>query len=130
MRLLADESFPADAVTALRTQAHDVVWIRTDAPGTPDAAILSRAVMEDRILVTLDKDFGYLAFRAGLPASCGVILFRIRASSPARVSELAVAALASDLGWRGHFAVVEEDRIRLTPLPDPGDTGLPTTSSP
>jgi hypothetical protein len=32
MRFLADENFPGDAVTALRTAGHDLAWIRTDAP--------------------------------------------------------------------------------------------------
>ena len=31
MRLLADENFPGDAVTALRAAGHDVLWIRTEA---------------------------------------------------------------------------------------------------
>jgi len=32
---------------------------------------------EGRILLTFDKDFGELAWRAGLPASSGIILFRL-----------------------------------------------------
>jgi hypothetical protein len=38
MRLLADEDFPLPAVEALRRAGHDVIWARTDAPGTGDAA--------------------------------------------------------------------------------------------
>ena len=41
-----------------------------------------RAQTEGRIVVTHDKDFGELAFRAQLPASCGVILFRLSGSEP------------------------------------------------
>ena len=95
MRILANENFPGDAVMALRQRGHDVVWVRTDAPGSRDIEILARAQREDRIVVTYDKDFGELAFRSGLPASSGIVLFRISAPSSAYVARAAVAALES-----------------------------------
>src|SRR3990172_7966027 len=114
MRILANENFPGDAVNALRNQGHDVAWVRTDAPGTSDAEVLAHAQRENRIVVTFDKDFGELAFRARLPASSGIILFRISAPSPAHVARVAVAALESRTDWAGHFTVVEDSRIRMT----------------
>jgi len=42
MRFLADENFPGDAVTSLRTSGQDVLWIRTDAPGITDQDVLAR----------------------------------------------------------------------------------------
>lgn len=117
MRLLADENFPIDAVEALRARGHDVLWIRTDAPGSEDDEILARAVSETRVLITFDKDFGELAFRSKLPSSCGVVLFRISLPSSEYVGRLAVAALESRDDWAGHFAVVEENRIRVRALP-------------
>ena len=117
MRILANENFPGDAVMTLRQRGHDVVWVRTDAPGSRDIEILARAQREDRIVVTFDKDFGELAFRSGLPASSGIVLFCISAPSSAYVARAAVAALESRTDWAGHFAVVEDHRIRMTPLP-------------
>jgi predicted nuclease of predicted toxin-antitoxin system len=117
MRILANENFPGDAVSALRERGHDVAWVRSDAPGSSDVKVLERAQAEGRILVTLDKDFGELAFRSGLPASSGVVLFRISVPSPSYVARVAVAALESRTDWAGNFAVVEDDRIRITPLP-------------
>jgi predicted nuclease of predicted toxin-antitoxin system len=117
MRILADENFPSDAVTALRTQGHDVSWVRSDEPGISDPQVLARAQAEDRILVTFDKDFGELAFRSGLAASSGIVLFRISVPSSSHIARVAVAALESRTDWAGHFAVVEDDRIRMTPLP-------------
>ena len=75
MRILAHENLPEDTVTALRRAGHDVVWIRTDVPGSSDEEVLRRAQLENRLPVTFDKDFGELAFRAGLPAAAGVVLF-------------------------------------------------------
>ena len=68
------------------------------------------------MLVTLDKDFGELAFRLGLAASSGIILFRVQLFSPGHVAHVAVTALEARNDWPGHFSVVEEDRIRMTPF--------------
>jgi len=117
MRILANENLPGDAVAALRLRGHDVVWVRDGAPGSRDREILEWARSEDRILLTFDKDFGELAFQARLPSSSGIVLFRISAPSAAHVARVAVAALESRTDWAGHFAVVEDGRIRMTPLP-------------
>lgn len=115
-RILADENFPVVAVEALQQQGHDVIWIRNDTPGVSDRVILARAQTENRIVVTFDKDFGELAFRFGLPALSGIILFRITPSSPERIAEIVVAVLASRSDFAGNFTVVENDRIRMKPL--------------
>jgi predicted nuclease of predicted toxin-antitoxin system len=117
MRLLANENFPFDAVIALRKTGHDVAWIREDARGSNDEQVLARGQDEERILITFDKDFGELAFRSKLPAANGVILFRISAPSSQHVAQVAVQAIASRTDWAGHFSVIEDDRIRMTPLP-------------
>jgi predicted nuclease of predicted toxin-antitoxin system len=117
MRILANENFPGEAVEALRRAGHEVLWIRTDAPGLSDRAVLARASAEDRLVLTFDKDFGELAFRFGLPALSGIVLFRFSPSSASKVARMAEAALASRNDWAGHFAVVEENRIRMTALP-------------
>jgi len=117
MRLLADENFPSIAVSALRTRGHDVAWIRENAPGITDQDVINRAVAASRILVTFDKDFGELVFRIRVPASCGVILFRIPTSSPTDIARTAVAVLESRADWTGHFSVIEATKIRMTPLP-------------
>lgn len=117
MRFLADENVPYDAITSLQARGHDVVWIRREAPGIYDDKALARAMSEERILITFDKDFGELAFRRKLPASCGIILFRIPVPSPKYVAQMVVTAVESRDDWAGHFSVVEENRIRIRPLP-------------
>jgi predicted nuclease of predicted toxin-antitoxin system len=87
MRFLAKENFPLDSVKAIRQIGHDVAWIRTDPQGSKYRDILSRALSEQRILLTFDKDFGELAFLLGLPATCGVVSFRLRARSSAPLEQ-------------------------------------------
>ena len=82
MRILANENFPQTAVDALRGDGHDVKWVRTESPGISDREVLAHAQLDGRIVVTFDKDFGELAFRFGLPAACGIILFRLTTPSP------------------------------------------------
>ena len=95
-----------------------MLWARTDMAGSPDAEILARACADSRLIVAFDKDFGELAYRFGLPTSCGVIIFRLVPSSPEFVAERAVSVLQSREDWQGKFAIAEETRIRLRPLPD------------
>jgi predicted nuclease of predicted toxin-antitoxin system len=116
MQILANENFPGDAVASLRMAGYDVAWVREDSPGSADLQILERAQTEDRILMTFDKDFGELAFRFGLPASCGIILFRISTPSSEHVARVALAAFNEREDWAGHFSVIEDTRIRMTPL--------------
>jgi predicted nuclease of predicted toxin-antitoxin system len=77
------------------------------------------AQVEKRLIVTFDKDFGEPAFRWGLPATSGVILIRLIASSPTQLQQAVVTALESrqDQDWVGMFSVVEAGRIRVMPLP-------------
>lgn len=116
MRFLANENFPLDAVEALRQQGHDVVWIRTAAPGIADPEVLNRAQTEARVLLTFDKDFGELAFRAKLPATSGILLFRIKTPSSSAVARKVITAIACRDDWIGHFSVIEDDKIRMRPL--------------
>ena len=114
MNFLADENFPRPAVAALRAKGLQVPWIAEDAAGLSDELVLARCIDEKRTLLTLDKDFGELVFRRGLPSECGVILFRVKAGSPGELVSVIVSALASRDDWQGCFTVVSRDRIRMT----------------
>ena len=76
MRFLVDECTGPAVTRWLSAQGHDVISIFHTDRGAHDAAILTRALAEDRIVVTNDKDFGEIIFREGL-AHRGVILLRL-----------------------------------------------------
>jgi predicted nuclease of predicted toxin-antitoxin system len=117
MRILANENIAGAIVEALRVRGHDVAWVLEDAPGSSDPDILRRTTDEDRVVLTFDKDFGELAFRARIPASAGIIPLRLGAATPALLAAIVVEAIESRDDWAGHFSVVEPDRVRMTPLP-------------
>jgi predicted nuclease of predicted toxin-antitoxin system len=77
MQILAHENVTATVIRELRQRGHDVLSVKEPMRAESDHAILARAQAEKRLVVTHDKDFGELAFRFGLPASCGVVLFRL-----------------------------------------------------
>ena len=54
---------------ALSAADHDVIWTGDWDEDPGDDEILAYADSEGRVLVTLDKDFGTLAFRDGRPHS-------------------------------------------------------------
>ncbi len=116
MRFIADENFPGDAVAALRAAGHDVKWISESASGSSDKQVLALAEKEARILLTFDKDFGELAWRASLPVSCGIVLFRISALPVASIGAVLAARIAERDDWGGHFSVVEPGRVRMRDL--------------
>jgi predicted nuclease of predicted toxin-antitoxin system len=117
MKFLADENFPGLAVKQLRGIGFSVSWIAEDSPGAGDEAVMARCAAEQRTLLTLDKDFGELVFHRGLPAGCGIVLFRLDAQLPEEFARVATAVLKDSQEWAGNFAVVEPSRIRLRPVP-------------
>ncbi len=117
MTFLADENFPRPAVQALRDAGLDVLWIAEANPGAPDNDVLAQCISTRRTLITFDKDFGELAYRKGLPADCGIILFRITPQSPEEITALALSAIGSQSSWSGYFSVVTRQRVRMRPLP-------------
>lgn len=116
MRFLADENFPGDAVKALLAVGHDIVWVRAAAAGIKDEDVLAWAMREARVLLTFDQDFGELAWRSGLPASCGVVLFRLPMPGPADVGTAIASRLSERSDWAGHFSVIQPGRVRMRPL--------------
>jgi predicted nuclease of predicted toxin-antitoxin system len=116
-QLLANENGAAAVVDALRADGHDVVWIKEVGPGSTDDVVLALTFAENRVLLTFDKDFGELAFRQGRLATPGVILLRPRLRSPDYLVRFAQAVLAQGHTWEDHFAVAEEGRLRIVPLP-------------
>jgi predicted nuclease of predicted toxin-antitoxin system len=117
MRLVANENVSGTVIRELRQRGHDVLSVKESMRSEQDDVILARAQAEQRIIVTHDKDFGELAFRSQLPASCGVILFRLTGSDPDMDNQRLLETLESRTDWAGHFSVVTDNRIRMRALP-------------
>ncbi len=122
MRIIVNENVTGTVIRELRRRGYDVISVKESMRGDDDTSILHRAETEDRLVVTHDKDFGELAFRHRLPASCGIVLFRLSGEDPSSDNQRFIDVLDSRTDWPGHFSVVTDDRVRMRPLPHSGRT--------
>lgn len=113
MLVLANENIPMSVVMALRQDGHDVAWVIETTPGAADEDVLQAAIDQQRLLLTLDKDFGELVFRSGRQAQ-GIVLVRPPYGQP---EQLAGRFFADPSRLIGAFCVVEGDVQRCRPLP-------------
>lgn len=121
MRLLLDESVPRPLIAVLREAGHDVMAIFEDARGMSDPKVVARGRRERRTVLTFDLGFGDLIYRDRLPPPAGIVLVRLPSTMPwPQMAPIILEALAIYRGWTGSFAVIEEQRVRLSPLPSLG----------
>jgi predicted nuclease of predicted toxin-antitoxin system len=106
IRLLMDENVPRHSVTLLRRAGVDVSVVRS---GVDDESVMAEAVAERRILVTLDRDFGKLAFSHGVVPPLGVVLLRLRSLRPETCGKALLALLRNTtVVLEGRFTTVRE----------------------
>jgi predicted nuclease of predicted toxin-antitoxin system len=112
VKLLLDSCVWGGAVERLRAAGHDVIW-SGDWPVDPgDEEIMARALAEDRILVTLDKDFGELAIVRSQPHAGILRLVGLSALQQADVTLQVIQAHGTDLA-AGAIITAEAGRLRL-----------------
>lgn len=117
MNFIADEGVDMDIVLQLRKDGHDVIYIAEFAGGTDDEIILEMAFVENRLLITRDKDFGELAYRDGR-AHAGIILNRLHelhSEAKAKLVSDVVRNYAGEL--EGAFTVIQPGKIRIRKMP-------------
>jgi predicted nuclease of predicted toxin-antitoxin system len=113
LRLLVDAGVGTAVEAWFRSAGHDAAAVRDRDPRMPDADILAWAVAEQRIVVTMDKDFGELVYRSG-QAHAGVLLLRLDDADSAakvRIVQAVVAGYADQLP--GHFCVYQDGQLRV-----------------
>lgn len=111
-RYLANENFPARIVSFLRKRGDDVLSAAQDLTGASDEAVLSRSIQDDRILLTFDRDFGALAFHQRMPATSGIVLFRLKQLPPHVIHHFLQTFFDSQPILRGMFTVSSPGQLR------------------
>jgi len=118
MRFIVDECTGPAVARWLQQHQHDVFSVYEEARGLDDEGILQKAVTDNRILITNDKDFGEMIFREG-KAHKGVILLRLeneRAKNKIKVLRHILEQYADQLV--GNFVVATETAVRIVHLRD------------
>jgi predicted nuclease of predicted toxin-antitoxin system len=96
----------------LERAGHDVIWSGDWEKDPGDDEILATAHRENRVLVTLDKDFGELAIVFGQAHSGIVRLVNMSARQQGEVCVEVLARYESQLS-AGALITAERDRVRV-----------------
>lgn len=115
LTFLADESCDFSVVRALREAGYDVSAVSESTSRAVDRELIAQAAAEQRILLTEDKDFGWLVYVSQVDSS-GVILIRYPGHARHNLAQAVVALInnhAEQLS--GAFTVIEPGYIRIRP---------------
>jgi predicted nuclease of predicted toxin-antitoxin system len=116
LKLLADENLARDLVQWLRDQGCDVLHAAESLMQEKDHVLLQTAQVQERLLLTEDKDFGELVFRDRLN-SHGIILLRTGKSTiPQRIARMQQTWSVIQSNPSGRFIVITEKKVRVRPL--------------
>ncbi len=119
MKFLANENVPRASVLYLRSANYNVAYGSEDAVGASDAEVLARAVDEERIILTFDRDYGELIYRLRMPSPIGIVYFRYFPVTPEEPAEDLIRLLnVEKISLEGLFTVYERTQIRQRSLPE------------
>jgi predicted nuclease of predicted toxin-antitoxin system len=115
LRFLADESCDFSVIRALRDIGFDVLAVSEYSTRSIDRELIDQAYQEQRILMTEDKDFGWLVFVSQVN-SAGVILIRFPGNARIELADIIVKLVKeSSEELTGAFVVVQPGHIRINP---------------
>jgi predicted nuclease of predicted toxin-antitoxin system len=117
LRFLADESCDFAVVRALRADGYDVLAVSEVTQRSDDRELIEQAYREQRVLLTEDKDFGWLVY-VSHAESAGVILIRFPGNAR-QVLAQEIVRLVSEQSDRllSAFAVVQPGQVRISHRP-------------
>lgn len=113
LKFLVDVGVGKKVETWLSANGYDVTSVRAIDPQLPDQTILKIAASENRIVITMDKDFGELVYRTQRPHT-GVLLLRLD-EAPSHAKVRVVAKIIRDHADKleGKFSVYRSGRLRI-----------------
>lgn len=97
----------------LREEGYDTKAVRDIDPRMEDQEIIRVAASENRMVVTMDKDFGELVYHSSMK-HCGVLLLRLE-DATAKEKLLVVKHIIENYAPRikNRFCVFQNDRFRI-----------------
>ena len=114
MKLLLDSCVWGIAKSELNNAGHDVDWCGDWGKDPGDEEILRHAFSEQRILVTLDRDFGELAILSGQTHNGILRLVNFSARQQAKACQRTLDLYGEEL-LSGAIVTVEPGRVRIRP---------------
>lgn len=116
LRLLVDIGVSKKVEEWLLRNGYNMKAVRDINPRMNDDEILKIAVAENRMVVTMDKDFGELVHNFGLPHA-GVLLLRLEdARSDEKVKSIEKILTEYSDRLLNNFCVFQNGRLRIRKL--------------
>jgi predicted nuclease of predicted toxin-antitoxin system len=117
VRFLADESCDFAVVRALRAEGYDVLAVSEVMSRSVDRELVEQAHRERRVLLTEDKNFGWLVY-VSHAESAGVILIRF----PGNARQALIRSVTDIVREQGEdlydaFVVLQPGHTRISPRP-------------
>jgi len=113
VKLLLDENIGGKVADHLKQQGFDVVSILQEYPGSRDETVIDLALKSERLLVTLDRDFGRLVFVES-HTHVGVLYLRLRKESVDNIVKVILGVLKQYVDkLPRRFSVATETTIRI-----------------
>jgi len=113
LKLLLDENIGLKVYEEFKKRGYKAQTVIKELRDAPDEEILRIAVDHGKIVVSMDKDFGYLAQAYNPP---GILLLRLKIPTIPRRLEAILRALQLDEKLYNNIMVVTETSIRRRPI--------------
>jgi predicted nuclease of predicted toxin-antitoxin system len=113
LKLLVDVGVSRAVELWLEQAGHDTLTVRGLDAAMKDDAILALAAAEERLLITMDKDFGELVVHSG-KAHAGVLLLRLEdATSEEKVQVVQEIFREHVSLLHGNYCTYQRGRLRI-----------------
>ena len=113
LKFLVDVGVSKKVEKWLIENGYDAKAVRDMNPKAKDSEILQLAVVENRMVITMDKDFGELVYNSGMKHS-GVLILRLEDANGAQKVEIIKKILSEYTGKiQNKFCVFQDGRLRI-----------------
>ncbi len=113
IKLIFDVGVSKKAEHFFREKGFDLISVRELNPSMADIDILKIAEKENRLIITMDKDFGELVFNLKRK-HCGVLLLRMEdAGWKQKIDVLSEIFQTYSEELKGKFSVYQNNKLRI-----------------
>ena len=117
LKFLVDVGVGKGIEEYLNEKGYDTKAVRDIDPGMEDEEIIRIAVTENRMIITMDKDFGELVYHSSIEHS-GVLLLRLEDATGTKKLQVVKHILNNYANRiRNCFCVFQKDKFRIRKIP-------------
>lgn len=113
MKFLVDENVGFSLINFLRNSGYDTKSVSEFYPSRDDFFLINLAYKEERIIITNDKDFGFLIFNSKFPTPSVILLRFQQENSNQKIDAMKHILQFPKEKIYNHFIVISENKIRF-----------------